>query len=138
MVLDRNSTSGFCIVCRNSIFFDQKFTQICCFNCAEKTSNSNLEGNFCHYCGKPTLVSKFKPICNSCGYIMEEKYKKALEINPTASNLWSNLGDVLRYQKKYEEAETAYRKAVDLDPDNITAQKNLGLTWICQKGGCGG
>jgi hypothetical protein len=138
MELNRNLRTGYCLVCRDSIFFDDKFKNIYCIKCLEKNSNRNLEGSFCHYCGRSTLVSKYKPICNGCSYVMESKYKKALENNPSSSKIWSDLGDVLRFQNKYEEAEGAYRKAIDIDPENLSARTNLGITLVCQKGGSGG
>ena len=71
-------------------------------------------------------------------YVMESKYKKALENNPSSSKIWCDLGDVLRFQNKYEEAEGAFRKAIDIDPENLSARTNLGITLVCQKGGSGG
>jgi tetratricopeptide (TPR) repeat protein len=49
--------------------------------------------------------------------LLEEAADKAL--------LWNRLGDVYRKLEKYDNALPAYRKALELDPDNVTFQDNL-------------
>jgi hypothetical protein len=49
--------------------------------------------------------------------LLEEVTDKAL--------LWNRLGDVYRKLDQYDNALPAYRKAIELDPDNITFQDNL-------------
>jgi tetratricopeptide (TPR) repeat protein len=47
------------------------------------------------------------------------QYLKAIELDPNFAAPWNNLGNLLSDQlKRYNEAEMAYRKAVDLVPTN--------------------
>lgn len=65
-------------------------------------------------------------------YLQEGDYQsayaylhKALDITPTASFLWSNLGALLSRQGQVVLAEAAYREATRLDPEQLTAVSNL-------------
>ena len=51
----------------------------------------------------------------------------AIELQPNLVQAYFNLGNVLRDQKKTDEAVVAYRKAIDLDPDYAEVFCNLGL-----------
>ena len=46
MELSRNLRTGYCLICRDSIFFDDRFKNIYCIKCLEKNSIRNSEGNF--------------------------------------------------------------------------------------------
>jgi tetratricopeptide (TPR) repeat protein len=46
---------------------------------------------------------------------------------------WNNLGEALRALDRREEALAAYRKAIELEPDNAEAHSNLGLMLIEEK-----
>jgi tetratricopeptide (TPR) repeat protein len=48
-----------------------------------------------------------------------------LEKGPDKALLWDRLGDVYRKLDQYDNALPAYRKAIELDPDNVTFQDNL-------------
>ena len=54
-------------------------------------------------------------------------YKKTLAINPSNSKARTDFGALLGKQGKLNEAETQFRIALELDPDNQVAKKNLEL-----------
>ena len=54
-------------------------------------------------------------------------FQKAIRLNPFGpSSLYRDFGHALRRVKRFEEAVSAYKKAIQIAPDNITA--HLGLT----------
>jgi len=55
----------------------------------------------------------------------EAASRKALSIKPTPE-LYDKLGNILQEMGQGEESETAYRKALELDPDNSGTWNNLG------------
>ena len=54
-------------------------------------------------------------------------YQKTLAINPSNSKARTDFGALLGNQGKFDEAETQFRMALELDPDNQVAKKNLEL-----------
>ena len=54
-------------------------------------------------------------------------YKKTLAINPSNSDALTDFGALLGNQGKFNEAEAQFRMALELDPDNQLAKKNLEL-----------
>ena len=54
-------------------------------------------------------------------------YKKTLAINPRNSKARTDFGALLGNQGKFNEAEAQFRMALELDPDNQVAKKNLEL-----------
>ena len=52
-------------------------------------------------------------------------YRLALSKDPSLGSAWINLGTALAAQKKYNEAETALKKALELDPSDPRAKANL-------------
>jgi hypothetical protein len=54
-------------------------------------------------------------------------YKKTLAINPSNSKARTDFGALLGKQGKLNEAEAQFRMALELDPDNQVAKKNLEL-----------
>ena len=50
-------------------------------------------------------------------------------LNRTAETIWYNKGIALRIQKKYDEALTAYDKAIEFDPQNLNAWNNKGIVF---------
>ena len=57
----------------------------------------------------------------------EAAFRKAIELNPSDAEAYSNLGNLLNDLKRYEEAEAAYRKAIELNPSYAEAYSNLGI-----------
>ncbi|MFN2433205.1 MAG: tetratricopeptide repeat protein [Gemmatimonadota bacterium] len=55
--------------------------------------------------------------------------EQATEINPEGPEAWINLGTVYNRQKKTTEAIDAYKKALELQPDNQTLSYNLGILY---------
>ena len=56
----------------------------------------------------------------------ERAYRNAIELDPSDSTAYNNLGSLLGRLKCYDEAEAAYRKAIELNPSDATAYYNLG------------
>jgi superkiller protein 3 len=55
-------------------------------------------------------------------------FQKGIELTPAAADqafLWDQLGDAYRRQEDYTHACAAYRKAIELDPRNVSFQKKL-------------
>jgi tetratricopeptide (TPR) repeat protein len=58
----------------------------------------------------------------------ETAYRKAIELNPSNANVYSNLAVLLHINlKRYEEAEIMYRRAIELNPSMITFYNNLAI-----------
>ena len=53
-----------------------------------------------------------------------------MELDPQYTNAWNGLGNALSKQKRYDEAEAAYRKALELDPQYSFAHTNLGGMYL--------
>ncbi|WP_322032703.1 tetratricopeptide repeat protein [Paraburkholderia sp. J76] len=64
--------------------------------------------------------------------------RKATSLNPESSDAFLVLGSILEAQSagNYIEALDAYKRAVELDPDNLVAHSNLayGLNFVCEDG----
>jgi Flp pilus assembly protein TadD len=58
---------------------------------------------------------------------------KAIEIDPGASDSWSNLGVVLGRNGQKRDAEKAYLTALDISPDQLTAMGNLYDIYIMEE-----
>lgn len=59
-------------------------------------------------------------------YADAERYLRlALEQAPDNDQLWANLGDVLSFQKKHQEAVAAYGQALDLGYENFSTLYNM-------------
>ncbi len=57
-----------------------------------------------------------------------EHYKKALAISPNLTPIWIQLGHGLRETNQFEQAEHAYQRALEVEPDNEDAKFFLGVT----------
>lgn len=55
---------------------------------------------------------------------------EALSLQPESSDVWNVRGRVLLASKRPAEAKVAFRKAIDLDPENVHAYNNLGYALI--------
>jgi tetratricopeptide (TPR) repeat protein/serine/threonine protein kinase len=53
-------------------------------------------------------------------------YQAALALRPFSPNMHVNLGNALRRQRKFSEAEAEYRRAIEIQPDHVRARGNLG------------
>jgi tetratricopeptide (TPR) repeat protein len=60
----------------------------------------------------------------------EEMFRKALSRWPEMVSAHLNLGSALKGQQKYAEAETAMKRALELDPANADTQFNLGILYL--------
>ncbi|QIL74768.1 MULTISPECIES: tetratricopeptide repeat protein [Hymenobacter] len=56
-----------------------------------------------------------------------DKIDRAIAADPTNSNLYAVKGSILDQNKQPEQALAAYRKAVEVNPDNFDAQFNMGV-----------
>lgn len=56
-----------------------------------------------------------------------ESYHKALKINPKSAATYFNLGNVYLNEGKYELAEYAYNRAIDIDPNSHIYYMNKGV-----------
>ena len=56
-----------------------------------------------------------------------DKIDKAIAADPTNANLYAVKGSILDQNKQTEQALVAYKKAVEIDPNNFDAQFNLGV-----------
>ena len=54
--------------------------------------------------------------------------QRAVNLLPGSSEDWSQLGIILAKQQKYEAAAAAFRRAFQLDPDDVWALRNLAQT----------
>ncbi len=57
----------------------------------------------------------------------EQLARQALSINPAYDSSYNTLGAILAQRHEDREAEAAFRQAMRLDPDRVTASVNLGL-----------
>ena len=60
--------------------------------------------------------------------IESDAWTQLCKATPRAPLLWMNLGRSLLAQSRFDEAESAYRQALALDPRNVPALHELGLT----------
>eukprot|EP00939_MAST-03C_sp_MAST-3C-sp1_P003809 g3809.t1 len=58
--------------------------------------------------------------------IAMDYYKKALVLRPDMPGGWKNLAILTKEMKKYDIAEAAYRRALELDPESTTSMNSLG------------
>jgi tetratricopeptide (TPR) repeat protein len=58
-------------------------------------------------------------------------YQKAIRLNPFGTTaLYLNFGNALRNTGRFEQAVSAYKKAIQLSPNNIIAHLNLAITYV--------
>jgi Flp pilus assembly protein TadD len=51
--------------------------------------------------------------------------RRAIAVDPSMSDAWSNLGVLLRHNGQPDDAETAYRRTLELEPRELAAMGNL-------------
>ncbi len=61
------------------------------------------------------------------------RYKVALEIQPSASEVWRELGTLYLAQGDNNRAQFAFNKAMEANPNNVDAHLNMGLYYIQEK-----
>jgi predicted TPR repeat methyltransferase len=59
----------------------------------------------------------------------EDRYAKAIELDPTNSTAYLRLGDVYQALNKYVDAAEAYQKALDVSAENREAHYKLGILY---------
>jgi len=57
----------------------------------------------------------------------EAAYRRAIELDPSLANAFTNLGNLMFRRARYEEAQNLYVRALQLDPDQPEAFYNLGF-----------
>ena len=55
------------------------------------------------------------------------RWKKAVEIDPTYAAAWNNLAIAYEHEGRFDEAKSAYEKALQLDPKNLMIRQNYDL-----------
>ncbi len=55
------------------------------------------------------------------------RWERATELDPTYPEAWNNLAIGYEHQGRFEDAEKAYLKALDLDPKNVYIRQNYDL-----------
>ncbi|MFO1464582.1 MAG: tetratricopeptide repeat protein [bacterium] len=61
------------------------------------------------------------------------RYKVALEIQPSASEVWRELGSLYMEKGDNNKAQFAFNKAMEANPNNLDAHLNMGLYYIQEK-----
>src|SRR4029078_10898891 len=56
-----------------------------------------------------------------------DRWKKAVETDPTYAAAWNNLAIAYEHEGRFEEAKAAYEKALQLDPKNLMIKQNYDL-----------
>ena len=79
-------------------------------------------GDFATYLGKKGMIK------------LATAYQEyALKLDKSNPTLWLNYGTLQSGQAHHSQAETAFKKAIDLDPNNALAHYNLGATYDLKK-----
>jgi type IV pilus assembly protein PilF len=55
------------------------------------------------------------------------RWEKATELDPTYAAAWNNLAIAYEHEGKFDLAEQAYQKALQLDPKNLMIRQNYDL-----------
>ena len=99
----------------------------------ESMKNKNFEDAIMRYSLLINMNTENKNLIllNRClAYLQVEKYNEALEdakeslnLNPNNAKAWSRLGSCLLAKDKKDEAKIAFKKALELNPDNEEYKK---------------
>jgi tetratricopeptide (TPR) repeat protein len=63
-------------------------------------------------------------------YLAEESLRKAVSLAPDQATFQYDLGALLHQEKKYREAVPVLKRAVELDPENLTARMMLARSYV--------
>jgi Flp pilus assembly protein TadD len=55
------------------------------------------------------------------------RWERAVKIDPTYAAAWNNLAIAYEHEGQFEDARTAYEKALQLDPGNLLIRQNFDL-----------
>lgn len=55
------------------------------------------------------------------------RWEKATQIDPTYAEAWNNLAVGYEYAGRFEDADAAYQRALQLEPDNAMIRQNYDL-----------
>ena len=55
------------------------------------------------------------------------RFEKAIEIDKTYGGAWNNLGIAYEQLGRFDEARSAYEKALELEPNNVLIKQNYDL-----------
>jgi tetratricopeptide (TPR) repeat protein len=102
-----------------------------------KLENTTIAWGTVSYCGKQTLVVASKDETTNVRFSFaqlepdstkrEAMYGKGLQVLPDTPELLGNLANFLTRDRKNDEAERLYRKALELDPTNASNTSNFAL-----------
>ena len=102
-----------------------------------KLENTTIAWGTVSYCGKQTLVVASKDETTDVRFSFaqlepdstkrEAMYGKGLQVLPDTPELLGNLANFLTRDRKNDEAERLYRKALELDPTNASNTSNFAL-----------
>lgn len=62
----------------------------------------------------------------------EERYRKAIELDPGYCDAMDNMGQLLRRQGRMEEAVSWYKRSIEIAPDNFVAIQLLAVAYKIQ------
>lgn len=57
-------------------------------------------------------------------------YRESLGIFPSQTGAWNNLGNVLMAQQNYVDAQAAFQRAIELEPDRPEPYTSMGRLWL--------
>ena len=63
-------------------------------------------------------------------YLAEEYLRKAVALAPNQAEFASDLGGLLHNERKYAEAVPVLKRAIELDPENLTARMMLARSYV--------
>ncbi|MCJ7554943.1 MAG: tetratricopeptide repeat protein, partial [Ignavibacteriaceae bacterium] len=92
-----------------------------------------------HFKKAVAIDSNFAPSYNTLGYVnvsmenfaaAEESFKKYLELIPDEANPYDSYAELLLTQGRYDESIEQYNKAIQTDPEFVTALVGIGNNYI--------
>jgi len=92
----------------------------------------------CIFLIKPLVAKQllYRASAYQASYMYQDsirQYRKGLFIGGDNSDAWTGLGDVYKITEDVEKAISAYRKAIEIDPQNRKALYTLGMTLALKK-----